>query len=236
MIIFINEKPIKIIGKKKALSLTPTDFDHLIDAQLEAIKANNLEGHVLIINVLSPTVTRLFSILKSQNLPNLQSITLVSENKDLTVEQIKSQYKVIKAAGGVVRNENGAVLMMFRLKKWDLPKGKLDKGESFKKAAVREVEEECNIKAKLEEKICTTYHTYTYKNEDILKQTKWYSMELLNDTKMKPQIEEDIEKLEWMDRKQTHTAMINSYYSIRYVLKKYFYESEDKWIQSKNSL
>ncbi|MBB6003056.1 NUDIX hydrolase [Arcicella rosea] len=228
MIIFINERPIKVVGKKKAQALTSTEFDHLIDAQLEAIKANSLQGHVLIINVLSPTISRLFSLLKNEELPNLQSITLVSENKDATETQIKSQYKLVRAAGGVVRNEEGKVLMMYRLKKWDLPKGKLDKGESFKVAAVREVEEECNVKARLDEKICTTYHTYTYKNEAILKQTKWYSMELVDDTKMKPQFEEDIEKLEWMDRKQIHTAMINSYYSIRYVLKKYFYEGEDK--------
>ena len=226
MIIFINERLIKVVGKKKAQTLTTTEFDHLIDAQLEVIKVNNLKGHVLIINVLSPTVSRLFTILKNENLPHLQSITLVSENKEATEDQIKSQYKVVKAAGGVVRNEHGKVLMMYRLKKWDLPKGKLDKGESFKVAAVREVEEECNVKAKLEEKICTTYHTYTHKNEAILKQTKWYSMELLDDSKMAPQFEEDIEKLEWMDRKQIHTALINSYYSIRYVLKKYFYESD----------
>jgi 8-oxo-(d)GTP phosphatase len=129
---------------------------------------------------------------------------------------------VLKAAGGIVKNDFGQILMMYRLKKWDLPKGKLDKGESSRTAAIREVEEECGVKAKLGEKICTTFHTYTYKNEDILKQTKWYSMELLNDAKMKPQVEEDIEKLEWMNKSQVKSALINSYSSIRYVLKKYF--------------
>ena len=54
-------------------------------------------------------------------------------------------------------------------------------------------------------------------------------MELIDDSKMSPQIEEDIEKLEWMDRKQIHTALINSYSSIRYVVKRYFYEGEDRW-------
>ena len=117
----------------------------------------------------------------------------------------------------------------YRLKKWDLPKGKLEKNEKAKTGAVREVEEECNVEVRLEEKICTTFHTYTYKNEHILKQTKWYSMEILDDSKMKPQLEESIEKLEWMDRKQIHTALINSYSSIRYVVKRYFYEGEDKW-------
>ncbi len=229
MIIFIDDRPIKVIGLNKAKSLTTTDFDHLIDAKLEAVRPENLEGHVLILNVLLPTINRLFTILKENELPHFQSITLVTHDKVATEEQIKKQYKVVKAAGGVVRNEKGKILMMYRLKKWDLPKGKLEKNEKAKTGAVREVEEECNVEVRLEEKICTTFHTYTYKNEHILKQTKWYSMEILDDSKMKPQLEESIEKLEWMDRKQIHTALINSYSSIRYVVKRYFYEGEDKW-------
>ena len=128
MIIFIDDRPVKVIGQNKAKSLTTTEFDHLIDAKLEAIRPEKLHGHVLILNVLLPTINRLFSILKEHDLPHFQSITLVTADRDITEEQIKNQYKVIKAAGGVVRNEKGQVLMMYRLKKWDLPKGKLDKG------------------------------------------------------------------------------------------------------------
>lgn len=222
MIIFINEYIIKIIGHKKAQTLSTTEFDHLIDAQLEAIVSRNLEGHVLIINVLPPTIIRLFSIIKTEELPDLQSITLITDDKELLEDLIKQQYKVLKAAGGVVQNEFGQILMMYRLKKWDLPKGKLDKGESSRIAAIREVEEECGVKAKMGEKICTTFHTYTYKNEDILKQTKWYTMDLIDDSKMKPQEEEDIEKLEWMGKEKVKSALINSYSSIRYVLKKFY--------------
>ena len=222
MIIFINEFIIKIIGHKKAQILSTTEFDHLIDAQLEAILPQNLEGHVMIINVLTPTINRLFTIIKSIQLPHLQSITLIADNKEEMEDLIKSQYSVVKAAGGIVQNEFGQILMMYRLKTWDLPKGKLDKGESSKVAAIREVEEECGVKAKLGEKICTTFHTYTYKNEAILKQTKWYSMNLIDDSKMKPQVEENIEKLEWMGREKVKSALINSYSSIRYVLKKYY--------------
>jgi ADP-ribose pyrophosphatase YjhB (NUDIX family) len=225
MTIFINEFIIKIIGRKKAQTLSTSEFDHLIDAQLEAILPQNLVGHVMIINVLTPTINRLFTIIKSLQLPHLQSITLIADNKKETEELIKSQYSVVKAAGGVVQNEFGQILMMYRLKTWDLPKGKLDKGESSKVAAVREVEEECGVKAKLGNKICTTFHTYTYKNESILKQTRWYSMNLLDDSKMKPQVEEDIEKLEWMGKEKVKSALINSYSSIRYILKKYYHRS-----------
>lgn len=222
MIIFINEFIIKIIGHKKAQTLSTTEFDHLIDAQLESIKPQNLEGHVMIINVLPPTITRLFTIIKLEQLSHLQSITLIVDDREAAEELIKSQYSVVKAAGGIVANEFGQILMMYRLKTWDLPKGKLDKGESSKVAAIREVEEECGVKAKLGEKICTTFHTYTYKNEAILKQTKWYAMSLTDDSKMKPQIEENIKKLEWMGKEKVKSALINSYSSIRYVLKKYY--------------
>ena len=224
MTIFINEYILKIISHKKAQTQSTTEFDHLIDAQLEAIKSENLEGHVMIINILPPTITRLFTIIKTTELPHLHSVTLISDNKKAIEEQIKSQYKLLKAAGGIVKNKEDKILMMFRLKKWDLPKGKLDKGESSKIAAIREVEEECGVKAKLGKKMCTTFHTYTYKNIDILKQTKWYSMDLLDDTNMKPQAEEGIEKLAWMDKKQTNSALLNSYSSIRYVLKKYYHK------------
>jgi 8-oxo-(d)GTP phosphatase len=222
MIIFINEFIIKIIGHKKAQTLSTTEFDHLIDAQFETILPLNLEGHVMIINVLTPTINRLFTIIKSLQLPHLQSITVIADNEEEMESLIKSQYSVVKAAGGIVANEFGQILMMYRLKTWDLPKGKLDKGESSKIAAIREVEEECGVKAKLDKKICTTFHTYTYKNEAILKQTKWYAMDLIDDSKMKPQIEENIEKLEWMGKEKVKSALINSYSSIRYVLKKYY--------------
>jgi 8-oxo-(d)GTP phosphatase len=222
MTIFINDFILKIISHKKAQKLSTTEFDHLIDAQLEAIKPENLAGHVMIINILPPTITRLFTIIKTTELTHLQSVTLITDNKDWIEDLIKSQYKVLKAAGGIVKNKENKILMMLRLKKWDLPKGKLDKGESSKMAAIREVEEECGVKAKLGKKICTTFHTYTYKNIDILKQTKWYAMDLLDDSNMKPQIEEDIEKLVWMDKKQTNSALLNSYSSIRYVLMKYY--------------
>src|SRR5690606_26317204 len=79
---------------------------------------------------------------------------------------IKEKFRVIKAAGGLVKNGEGDYLFIFRLGKWDLPKGKVDPGESMKKAAVREVEEECGIKVDyLGQKIITSYHIYQMKGE-----------------------------------------------------------------------
>ena len=116
--------------------------------------------------------------------------------------------------------------MIYRLKKWDLPKGKLEKGEEPQLGAIREVEEECNIKVKLKDPICTTYHTYTMKNKDILKKTSWYSMDCVDDSKRRPQKEEDIEELKWMNPKAAHHALQNSYQSIAHVFNQY-YSSQD---------
>ena len=70
-------------------------------------------------------------------------------------------FKIIKAGGGVVKNNNDQILFIYRLKKWDLPKGKLDKGETIRDCAKREVEEETKVKVNLKQKIISTWHTYT---------------------------------------------------------------------------
>ena len=49
-------------------------------------------------------------------------------------------FNIIKAGGGVVNNNKNQILFIYRLKRWDLPKGKLDKGETIRECAEREVE------------------------------------------------------------------------------------------------
>ena len=119
------------------------------------------------------------------------------------------------------------LLMIYRLKKWDLPKGKKESGETYLQTAVREVEEECNITVKLKEKICTTWHTYTMNKNNMLKRTKWYAMNVNDDSKMKPCLEEDIEELRWMTQKEVYHALENSYKSIQFVFEEYYHKREN---------
>jgi 8-oxo-dGTP diphosphatase len=65
----------------------------------------------------------------------------------------------IQAAGGiVVRDGRIAVVHRPRYDDWSLPKGKLDPGESWEEAALREVEEETGLRCRLEEELDSTHY------------------------------------------------------------------------------
>jgi len=129
--------------------------------------------------------------------------------------------RLIEAAGGVVKNAKGEFLFIYRNDKWDLPKGKLEKGEKKWEGAVREVEEECGITVgALGEKICKTYHTYTVKGEVVLKKTHWYAMKYKGTEKLKPQVEEGITEVRWFRKNQVDTIAKNTFPSIMDVLAK----------------
>lgn len=67
---------------------------------------------------------------------------------------------MIEAAGGVVwrRGPKGAVEVLLvhrpRYDDWSLPKGKLDPGESHRRAALREVEEETGLRCTTQAELC----------------------------------------------------------------------------------
>jgi len=124
---------------------------------------------------------------------------------------------IITAAGGLVQNNEGAFLLIFRRGFWDLPKGKLDVGESIPDCAVREVREETGLQSlELGPFICTTSHPYfdTWLNKDVVKQTNWFSMLSLANDILVPQTEEDIEKIEWVPREQLPQYFIQTYPTI----------------------
>ncbi|TAF31619.1 MAG: NUDIX hydrolase [Runella slithyformis] len=218
MIIFIKDRPVRILdettAKTRLINLAP---DKVIDARLEMLKVASLRGNVLILNASPITTEKLFHFLNNFDLPDLQSIYLVVKEKEVVEKQIKKMYAVIKAAGGIVTKDE-KLLLIHRRGVWDLPKGKLDNNEKSKKAALREVEEETGVRAELMEKVCTTWHTYSQGGELVLKRTRWYWMRCLDDSRMLPQLEEQIDRLDWMTEAEVRTALLNSFSSIRYVV------------------
>ena len=129
------------------------------------------------------------------------------------------KFTLVKAAGGFVLNENNEVLMMFRRGKWDLPKGKMDKKETFEECAIRETEEETGLKnIKLLSPLITTYHTFHEGSKYILKETKWFTMKVSGEQKLIPQATEQITKLEWVGKDDLKKYLQNSFPSVNDVL------------------
>lgn len=139
--------------------------------------------------------------------------------------------KIIKAGGGLVRNGEGELLLIFRRGKWDLPKGKLDEGETIEACALREVEEETGVKhLALGELISVTWHEYFDKwvGEEVIKETHWFKMDVAGVPALVPQTEEDITAIEWTKKSDLPKRMEQSYITIIDVLE------ESGWLPMDN--
>lgn len=219
MNIFIKNRVLQIVSTKKLAKLQLKKFDVKLNAQVDYIRFYALSGSVLITGASSDLIDRFLLYTFSEKKKKYTSITFVVHDTKDAKRVVKSHFGVITAGGGVVYNKREQVLLMKRLGKWDLPKGKADKGEKFRQTAAREVTEECNIEVVVRKKVCTTWHTYRLHGKRMLKCTKWYKMDCLNDKYMTPQLEESIEELRWMNKPEIADAMGNSYESIRFVLR-----------------
>lgn len=130
---------------------------------------------------------------------------------------------IIEAAGGMVFNPKGELLMMLRRGQWDMPKGKLDEGETIEACALREVEEETGISnLKLIGLLQITYHTYLFNGKTVLKPSHWFKMEYSGAENLVPQTEEDITELRWVDKNEAAELAQKAFPSIREMIEKYY--------------
>ena len=128
----------------------------------------------------------------------------------------------ILAAGGMVLNENNDVLMIFRRGFWDLPKGKLEAGETIEQCALREVKEETGLtEIELIKFITVTEHEYFEKHlkKDVLKETHWFEMKSHSRQQLIPQTEEDIVAIEWVNKNKLPQYLQKSYPNIKQLFK-----------------
>ena len=218
MKIFVNDKPLEILSLAKLDS--SRSFEHSYQQVDEIPEEVEWEGDVVFFEPSQDLVIRILYLMRTRKMKRLDSVTLVTAAKKELKTFVKSRFLIVKAAGGLVTKKQ-KVLLIHRLGKWDVPKGKFDTGESPEQCAKREVEEECNVKVRLEDHICTTWHTYTQNRRSILKKTYWYRMACTNDVGMKPQQEEGIDDIRWLSEIEAKTALIDSYPSMRYLFKKY---------------
>jgi 8-oxo-dGTP pyrophosphatase MutT (NUDIX family) len=217
MRIYINDIPVKITDKRH----TKKSFDIVISDQEERISMNKLKGRILIKNKNKEAIDDLLKIMTKKRHDKIKKILILVENKKKSEEYLKSKFNIIEAGGGIVQKEH-KILLIFRKGKWDLPKGKLESGETKKEGALREVEEETGVKVTLQDKIVGTWHTYLQNDKYVLKRTYWYAMDCIDDSKIKPQKEEGIQDVRWMNRSELQIAMTNTYATIEHVILSYF--------------
>jgi 8-oxo-dGTP pyrophosphatase MutT (NUDIX family) len=133
--------------------------------------------------------------------------------------------KTIVAAGGLVTNDAGELLLIYRRGFWDLPKGKLDEGETIEACAVREVQEETGLtNVQLGTLTGITYHEYfdVWKQRDVVKETHWFAMHVTGAQQLLPQHEEDIEDIKWVAQKDLMPYLQNTYNNIIEIINKYY--------------
>ncbi|HUR10239.1 MAG TPA: NUDIX hydrolase [Flavitalea sp.] len=140
----------------------------------------------------------------------------LNEDLDKLQKAFKKKFVFILAAGGLVFNETTQILVMKRRKKWDLPKGKLDPGESIETCAIREVCEETGLRiVSIESFLLKTYHTYDEGGKHFLKETHWYKMTAPSKQTLQPEEKEQITEVVWLDRGKIPFVLQETYPSIR---------------------
>ncbi len=199
--IFFNDKPLFLCDQ---VDETIEPFLHHDDA----VFIDELDNHTV------------KSMIHEMQLEKVHAGVFIHPDFEALKKAFFKKFTFIQAAGGIVQNEDGELLLIFRRGKWDLPKGKLDKGESLEDCAVREVEEETGLKqVKLVEPLLITYHTYHEGTKFILKESHWYSMKVSGQQELVPQTEEDILETKWVAADALEPYLKNSFPSVVDVLK-----------------
>ena len=94
---------------------------------------------------------------------------------------------LVRAAGGILVRD-GAVLLVHRPKydDWSFPKGKLEEGESWEDAAVREVEEETGLRCELGEEVGRTHYVVLQGPKEV----RYFAMSCDGDARAQNEVDE----------------------------------------------
>lgn len=192
--VFVNDKPLFLTNTVEK----ETDFRMFL---LESVDIEQL-----IVNMFNNKVKKAF---------------LYHPDEKETLKKLKEKIPVAKAGGGLVYNNKGEVLFIFRNGKWDLPKGGIEKNEDIESTAMREVEEETGVSGlKITQKLQKTYHIFKRNGSYKLKITHWFEMKTDYSGPLEGQIEEGIEKVAWLNQDQIKEALTNSYENIKLLFEK----------------
>ncbi|MCD4774225.1 MAG: NUDIX domain-containing protein [Bacteroidales bacterium] len=150
------------------------------------------------------------------NPKNNKLFIIIEKGVDKIFEEFLSNFQLIEAAGGIVRNSKNEYLFIYRFDKWDLPKGHIEKNEEPEMAAKREVEEETSISdLNIIKQLPCTFHSYILNNKKVIKKTYWFEMFTKSEQTPQPQINESITKTEWIPKNEVRNVLRNTYLSIK---------------------
>lgn len=180
------------------------------------------KADIVLSHITKANIKVLFTHLRTLKKPKMVLISAENGYADFL-----TFFKTVEAGGGGVFNPKGELLLIHRLGNWDLPKGKLDKGETAEAGALREVEEECNVHAlSIVKKLEPTLHIY-FQKKWLIKKTHWFVMRSEKYKNAKPQYEEDIDDVKWVRINVLDIDNTQTYTSIREVLRALKQYSED---------
>lgn len=199
--IYVQNKPLFLIDK-----INPEVEDYL-----------HRQDTIFIDELNAPAVK---TMLHELDQPQFYTGVFLHPNLDELLAGFKAHLNVIVACGGLVHTAENELLLIFRKGKWDLPKGKLDEGETLEECALREIEEETGaINLTIEQPLQVTYHTYQERGKHNLKESHWYLIKAKEKTPLKPQTEEDIEKCIWVPLAEVGNYIGGAFASVADVLK-----------------
>jgi 8-oxo-dGTP pyrophosphatase MutT (NUDIX family) len=187
--VFVNDKPLFLTNQIQK----ETDFQLFL--------LDSVDIKQLIIKIFKNKIDKAF---------------LFHPNEKEMLKKLKQKIPVVKAGGGLVYNEKGEVLFIFRNGKWDLPKGGIEKGETIENTAIREVTEETGVTGlKIQSKLEKTYHVFKRNGRYKLKITHWFEMQSNFNGVFEGQVEEGIEKVAWIKPQEIPMVLENSYENIK---------------------
>lgn len=192
----------KIYLEKRCILICPPDDPALSDP-------NSIELHL----GTAPDIASIVDMFETS--ASLSRVYIPTDNIEETYHGFCAQFKEVNAAGGLVSNRRGDVLLIRRNDLWDLPKGHQEQGEDISVTALREVQEETGVlNLELKGLICITDHCYRRDGVWHLKHTWWYDMLYMDPVDLTPQREEDITKAAWVARSGLSPYLKNTYPSI----------------------
>jgi 8-oxo-dGTP pyrophosphatase MutT (NUDIX family) len=166
-------------------------------------------------------LARLKEIIRKINDGELLYVNLYHKNPEKLERFLFKKLKVVEAGGGMVFNAKKEILFIRRNSKWDLPKGKVEKGESYEDAAVRETMEETGVRdLQVKRFIAKTYHVFKRNDKFRLKVTYWYEMYTDYEGELIPEANEGIKKVKWKNFEKAQKALRDSYENIKLLFPK----------------